>query len=42
LFDLVVVENGAIVYDPGAREEIRLNPAKRLLQSPRARAVEPL
>ena len=44
LFDLVVAENGAIVYDPGTREEIRLGnpPAKRLIQSLRARGVEPL
>jgi hydroxymethylpyrimidine pyrophosphatase-like HAD family hydrolase len=44
LFDLIVAENGAIVYDPGTREETRLGnpPSKRLIQGLRARGVEPL
>src|SRR5690349_4323362 len=44
LFDLIVAENGAIVYDPRAREETRLGnpPSKRLIQSLRARGVDPL
>jgi hydroxymethylpyrimidine pyrophosphatase-like HAD family hydrolase len=44
LFDLVVAENGGVVYDPGTREETILAnpPSKRLLQSLRARGVEPL
>lgn len=44
LFDIVVAENGAIVYDPGSREETRLAnpPSKRLIQELRARGVEPL
>lgn len=44
LFDLVVAENGAIVYDPASREEKRLAnpPSKQLVQSLRARGVEPL
>lgn len=44
LFDIVVAENGAIVYDPGSREETRLAnpPTKRLIQELRARGVEPL
>jgi hydroxymethylpyrimidine pyrophosphatase-like HAD family hydrolase len=44
LFDLVVAENGGIVYDPASREEIRLAnpPSKKLLQGLRIRKVEPL
>jgi HAD superfamily hydrolase (TIGR01484 family) len=44
LFDLVVAENGAIVYDPASREEARLAnpPPKLLVQHLRARGVEPL
>ncbi len=44
LFDLVVAENGAIVYNPYSREETRLAnpPSKRLIQNLRARGVEPL
>ncbi|HUW25904.1 MAG TPA: HAD family hydrolase [Gallionella sp.] len=44
LFDLIVAENGAIVYDPHSREETRLTnpPSKLLIQNLRARGVEPL
>lgn len=44
LFDLVVAENGAIVYDPESREEIRFAnpPPKLLLKGLRERGVEPL
>ena len=44
LFDLVVAENGAIVYDPRSREETRLGnpPSKLLIKGLRARGVEPL
>ena len=44
LFDRVVAENGAVVYDPRSREETRLGnpPSKQLIQGLRARGVEPL
>ncbi|MGQ3684628.1 MAG: HAD-IIB family hydrolase [Candidatus Loosdrechtia sp.] len=44
LFDLVVAENGGIVYDPASREEVRLAnpPPRKLVQNLRARGVEPL
>ena len=44
LFDLIVAENGAVVYDPATREETRLAnpPSKALLRALRARGVEPL
>lgn len=44
LFDLVVAENGAIVYDPASREETRLAnpPSKLLIQNLQARGVTPL
>lgn len=44
LFDLVVAENGAIVYDPASREETRLAnpPSKLLVQRLQARGVTPL
>ena len=44
LFDLVVAENGAIVYDPRSREETRLAnpPSKLLIKGLQARGVEPL
>mgnify|MGYP001214780082 CR=1 FL=1 len=44
LFDLVVAENGAIVYDPASREETRLAnpPPKLLVQRLQARGVTPL
>ncbi len=44
LFDLIVAENGAILYDPKTCEEIRLAnpPTKLLVQGLRARGVEPL
>ena len=44
LFDAVVAENGAIIYDPTTREETRLAnpPSKTLIQALRARGVEPL
>lgn len=44
LFDRVVAENGAIVYDPASREETRLAnpPSKLLIQSLQARGVTPL
>lgn len=44
LFDLIVAENGAIVYDPRTREETRLAnpPSKLLIHGLQARGVEPL
>ena len=44
LFDLIVAENGGIIYDPGTREAMQLAnpPSKLLLQALRARGVEPL
>jgi hydroxymethylpyrimidine pyrophosphatase-like HAD family hydrolase/energy-coupling factor transporter ATP-binding protein EcfA2 len=44
LFDLVVAENGAILYDPSSREETRLAnpPSKLLVQTLQARGVTPL
>lgn len=44
LFDLVVAENGGIVYAPDSREEMRLAspPSKLLIQGLQARGVEPL
>ncbi|WP_019592590.1 HAD family hydrolase [Thioalkalivibrio sp. ALRh] len=44
LFDLVVAENGAIVYNPATREEARYAnpPPKLLLKGLRERGVEPL
>lgn len=44
LFDLVVAENGAIVYDPASREETRLAnpPSKVLVHNLQARGVTPL
>ena len=44
LFDLIVAENGAVVYDPATREETTLAnpPSKRFLQELRARGVQPL
>lgn len=44
LFDLIVAENGAVVYDPATREETTLAnpPSKRFLQALRARGVQPL
>jgi hydroxymethylpyrimidine pyrophosphatase-like HAD family hydrolase len=44
LFDLIVAENGAIVYNPGSREETRLAnpPSKLLVKGLRERGVEPL
>lgn len=44
LFDIIVAENGAIVYDPASREETRLAnpPSKLLIQNLRARGVTPL
>jgi len=44
LFDLIVAENGAIVYDPASREETRLAnpPSKLLVQTLLARGVAPL
>lgn len=44
LFDLIVAENGAILFDPVSREEIRLAnpPPKLLLRGLRARGIEPL
>jgi hydroxymethylpyrimidine pyrophosphatase-like HAD family hydrolase len=43
-FDLIVAENGAVVYDPGTREEATLAnpPSKRFLRELRARGVQPL
>ena len=44
LFDRVVAENGAIVYDPRSRQETALGnpPSKLLIQGLRARGVDPL
>lgn len=44
LFDLVVAENGALLYDPARREETVLAnpPAKALVKGLRARGVAPL
>ena len=44
LFDLIVAENGAVVYRPETREETTLAnpPSKRFLQELRARDVQPL
>lgn len=44
LFDLIVAENGGVVYDPETRDEIRLAnpPSKRLVQALLARGIEPL
>ena len=44
LFDLVVAENGAIVYDPASREETQLAnpPSKLLVQRLQAHGVAPL
>ena len=44
VFDLIVAENGAVVYDPGTREEVTLAnpPSKHFLRSLRARGVQPL
>lgn len=44
VFDLIVAENGAVVYDPGSREEVTLAnpPSKHLLRNLRARGVQPL
>ena len=44
LFDLVVAENGAVVYNPHSREETQLAnpPSKLLIQGLQARGVEPL
>lgn len=44
LFDLIVAENGAIIYHPRSREETRLAnpPSRQLIQSLQDRGVEPL
>lgn len=44
LFDLIVAENGAVVYNPRSREETRLAnpPSERLIQGLQARGVQPL
>ena len=44
LFDLIVAENGAVVYEPGSRNETVLAnpPSKTLLKALRARSVTPL
>ncbi|MCW8935552.1 MAG: HAD family hydrolase [Gammaproteobacteria bacterium] len=44
LFDLIVAENGAVIYNPHNREETQLGnpPSKLLIQSLQARGVEPL
>lgn len=44
LFDLVVAENGAVVFDPASREETQLAnpPPKLLVQNLQARGVTPL
>jgi hypothetical protein len=44
LFDLIVAENGGIVYAPHSREKMRLAnpPSKLLIKGLQARGVEPL
>ncbi|HVZ36510.1 MAG TPA: HAD hydrolase family protein, partial [Polyangiaceae bacterium] len=44
LFDLIVAENGAVVYEPSTRKESVLSnpPSKALLQALRGRSVTPL
>ncbi|MCG3200447.1 MAG: HMP-PP phosphatase [Gammaproteobacteria bacterium] len=44
LFDLIVAENGGVVYDPASREQTSLAnpPSRRFLQELRARGVNPL
>jgi hypothetical protein len=44
LFDLVVAENGAVVYNPGSREETLLGspPSEQLIRGLQARGVDPL
>lgn len=44
VFDLIVAENGAVIYDPGTREETTLAnpPSRHFLRELRARGVEPL
>jgi hydroxymethylpyrimidine pyrophosphatase-like HAD family hydrolase len=44
LFDLIVAENGAVIYEPGTRKETVLAnpPSKGLLRALRARSVAPL
>jgi hydroxymethylpyrimidine pyrophosphatase-like HAD family hydrolase len=44
LFDLIVAENGAVVYDPNTRKEVVLGnpPSKAFLKALRARSVTPL
>lgn len=44
LFDLIVAENGAIVYNPASRERTCLSdpPPERFVQELRARGVDPL
>ncbi len=43
-FDLLIAENGAVIYDPATREEQRLAnpPAKALIQALQRRGVSPL
>ncbi len=44
LFDLIVAENGGVVYDPATRQETCLAdaPSEAFVQQLRSRAVEPL
>jgi hydroxymethylpyrimidine pyrophosphatase-like HAD family hydrolase len=44
LFELVVAENGAIVYDPASRQQTQLAnpPSERFVQRLRSRGVDPL
>lgn len=44
LFDLIVAENGAVIYDPATHEQITLAnpPSKRFLQELRVRDIQPL
>jgi HAD superfamily hydrolase (TIGR01484 family) len=44
LFDLIIAENGAVVYDPGTREETVLAnpPSKQFVRALRAHGVDPL
>ena len=44
LFDLIVAENGAVVYEPGTRKESVLAnpPSKALVKALRARSITPL
>src|SRR6478609_140676 len=44
LFDLIVAENGAVIYEPSTRKEVVLGnpPSKAFLKALRARSITPL